>query len=131
MTPSLPAPRPMSAEAARVLVVDDNEPLRENIVEALELEGFPVEAVASAADALARLAEDPLPEVVLLDLMMPGMDGRELLGRIRSDPRLERVRVVMVTGASGMRAKLASADAVLMKPFGVADLLAALGRVRR
>jgi CheY-like chemotaxis protein len=119
----------MTAEPARILVVDDNEALRENIAEALELEGYAVRAESSASAALARLAEDPLPRVVLLDLMMPGMDGRELLARIRGDPRLEGIRVVITTGASGVRSNLATADGVLTKPFGVADLLAALRRV--
>ncbi len=119
----------MTAEPAPILVVDDNDALRENIVEALELEGYAVAAVASAAGALARLAEEPLPRVVLLDLMMPGMDGGELLARIREDPRLEGVRVVITTGASGVRARLAAADGVLTKPFGVQDLLAMLRRV--
>jgi CheY-like chemotaxis protein len=119
----------MSAGSAHILVVDDNDALRENIAEALELEGYAVAAESSAAAALARLAEDPLPRVVLLDLMMPGMDGGELLARIRGDPRLEGVRVVITTGASGMRSKLAAADGVLTKPFGVAELLAALRRI--
>jgi CheY-like chemotaxis protein len=119
----------MSAEPTRILVVDDNDALRENIVEALELEGYAVAAEPSATGALARLAEDPLPRIVLLDLMMPGMDGRELLARIREDARLEGVRVVITTGASGVRSKLAAADGILTKPFGVQDLLAVLRKV--
>lgn len=113
--------------APHVLVVDDNDALRENIAEALELEGYAVAVEASGPAALARLAEEPLPRVVLADLMMPGMDGSELLDRIRRDPRLAGVRVVITTGASG--STLPAADGVLTKPFGVKDLLATLRRV--
>jgi CheY-like chemotaxis protein len=119
----------MSSPSARVLVVDDNEALRDNLAEALQLEGFAVAVAADGRAALARLAEEPPPHVVLLDLMMPGMSGADLLGRIRDDPRLHAVRVVMTTGASGARSRAPGADAILMKPFGVRDLLAALRRV--
>jgi CheY-like chemotaxis protein len=62
--------------------------------------------------------------------MMPGMDGRELLARIREDPRLGGVRVVMTTGLSGPRARAAaSPDAFLLKPFGVDELLSAIREV--
>jgi CheY-like chemotaxis protein len=122
------APLPVAARAP-ILVVDDNDALRENLAEALELEGYPVAVAASGDAALARLAEEPLPRLVLLDLRMPGMGGDELLSRIRSDPRLGAVRVVVTTGDSGSGNRVAAADGLLMKPFGVADLLAALRRV--
>jgi CheY-like chemotaxis protein len=120
---------PMTDSRARILVVDDNEALRENLAEALELEGYQVAVAQDGEHALAVLAEEPPPRAVLLDLMMPGIDGHELLTRIREDPRLGGVRVVMTTGLSGVRARLAAADAVLTKPFGVRDLLAVLERV--
>jgi CheY-like chemotaxis protein len=113
----------------KILVVDDNDALRENLAEALEIEGYSVAVASDGAGALVRLAEDPLPNVVLLDLMMPGLDGGELLGRIRGNPRLGDVRVVMTTGLSGPRARSLPADAVLTKPFGVRELLAALRKV--
>jgi CheY-like chemotaxis protein len=119
----------MSVPATQILVVDDNDALRENLAEALELEGYAVAVARDGSAALARLAEDPLPRVVLLDLMMPGMDGRELLARIREDPRLGGVRVVITTGLSGVRGRVPAADGVLTKPFGVRELLAALQQV--
>jgi len=113
-----------------VLVVDDNDALRENLAEALEIEGYPVVLVAAdGATALKRLEEEPPPTVVLLDLMMPGMSGRELLALIRAHPRLQNVKVVITTGASGAAARATNADGVLMKPFGVTELLAALKKV--
>lgn len=119
----------MDSPPARVLVVDDNEALRENLAEALELEGYAVAVAPDAEAALARLADEPPPRVVLLDLMMPGMNGADLLLRIREDPRLAGVRVVLTTGSTGARARAASADAVLMKPFGVRELLSTLRKV--
>lgn len=114
----------------RILVVDDNEALRENLAEALQLEGYEVAMAADGHGALAALAADPRFAAVLLDLMMPGMDGRELLSRIRGDPRLAGLRVVMTTGYTGARARHGvPADAFLTKPFGVRELLAALRQV--
>jgi CheY-like chemotaxis protein len=120
----------MTTRPARILVVDDNEALRENLQEALELEGYEVAVAADGAGALACLSEDPGFAAVLLDLMMPGMDGRELLARIRGDPRLAALRVVMTTGQTGSRARAGvPADLFLTKPFGVRELLAALRQV--
>jgi DNA-binding response OmpR family regulator len=118
-----------SPPAARVLVVDDNEALRDNLAEALELEGYAVAVAPDAEGALASLDEDPLPRVVLLDFKLPGMSGTDLLARIRADARLASVRVVMTTGSTGIRSLAAAADAVLMKPFGVRELLSVLKRV--
>jgi CheY-like chemotaxis protein len=119
----------MDTSPTRVLVVDDNEALRENLAEALQLEGYTVAVAPNGEAALARLGQDPLPRVVLLDFMLPGMSGADLLSRIRGEPRLAGVRVVMTTGSTGIRSLASAADAILVKPFGVRDLLAALKRV--
>ncbi len=119
----------MDSSPARVLVVDDNDALRDNLAEALELEGYAVAVAPTGEAALDRLAHEPPPGVVLLDLKLPGMSGADLLARIRRDPRLAGVRVVMTTGAVGVRSLTSAADAVLMKPFGVRELLSALRKV--
>jgi CheY-like chemotaxis protein len=120
----------MNTSPGRILVVDDNDALRENLAEALELEGFDVAVAPDGERALARLGEDPSIAVVLLDLMMPGMDGRAVLGQIRADPRLASLRVVITTGHTGSRARAGvPADAFLTKPFGVDELLAAIRKV--
>ena len=120
----------MHPVAPRILVVDDNAALRENLAECLEAEGYEVAQAADGASAMATLAGDPPPAVVLLDLLMPGLTGREIVERIRGDPRLAAVRVVLTTGhpSPSVRAGV-PADAFLPKPFGVKDLLAALARV--
>jgi CheY-like chemotaxis protein len=119
----------MKAPLPRILVVDDNEALRENLAEALALEGFEPVPAADGAAALRRLDEGSF-DAVLLDLVMPGMDGRELLGRIRGEPRLAKLRVVVTTGYTGSKARAGvPADAFLHKPFGVRELLQALRSV--
>jgi DNA-binding response OmpR family regulator len=119
----------MTHAPARVLVVDDNEALRENLAEALTLEGYDPTVAADGSAALRLLSEAEF-DAVLLDLVMPGVDGRAVLGQIRADPRLTGMRVIVTTGHSGPRAKAGvPADAFLVKPFGVRELLAALRSV--
>jgi len=105
--------------------VDDNDALVENLVECLEAEGFNVAVARDGPAALDRLAREPLPSVVLVDQMMPGMTGTELVSAIRADPRLAGLRLVLATGLALARGSVA-VDAVLTKPFGVADLLEAV-----
>jgi CheY-like chemotaxis protein len=109
----------------RILVVDDNDALRENLVECLAGEGHQVTEARSGQGALDQLARDPLPGVVVVDQMMPGMTGAELVSRIRADPRLAGVRLVLATGLAPPRLPL-PVDAVLTKPFGIAELLEAV-----
>jgi CheY-like chemotaxis protein len=111
-------------EPHRILVVDDNDAIRENLAELLEAEGYSVSSVADGASALAALQREPLPHVVVLDLLMPGIDGREVTARIRRDARLRSVRVVLTTGmpSPSLRATV-QADAFVAKPFGMTDLL--------
>lgn len=108
---------------SRILVVDDNAALRENVAECLEIEGFQVAVAEDGHRALAALKEGPPPRVVLVDLMMPGMDGRQFVSALRADPELREVRVVLTTGMAGARTRNTGADAVLPKPFGVRELL--------
>ena len=117
----------MAPDPARILVVEDNLALRENLQEALELEGFRVTVAADGRRALDALGAEPRPAVVLVDLMMPGMDGRELVERIRAEPNLAGLRVVVATGYSSAKARAGvQADAFLEKPFGVEELLEAI-----
>jgi CheY-like chemotaxis protein len=109
----------------RILVVDDNDALRENLAECLAAEGYQVAEARNGQGALDHLAREPLPSVVLVDQMMPGMTGAELVSRIRTDPRLSGVRVVLATGLAPARGTVA-ADAVLTKPFGIEELLDAV-----
>jgi CheY-like chemotaxis protein len=112
----------------RILVVDDNADLRDNLVECLELEGYQTAAAADGHQALALLRLDPLPHLVIIDMMMPGLSGLELAIRIRAEPRLSALRLIMATGTSAERDRL-PVDEVLTKPFGVEELTGLLRRL--
>lgn len=115
---------------SRILVVDDNAALRENLAECLEGEGYEVMVAEDGPRALLCLEQQPLPRVVLFDLMMPGMDGRALAAAIRANPRCHEVRLVLTTGHPNPKLRAGiEVDAFLTKPFGVQELLAALARV--
>jgi CheY-like chemotaxis protein len=110
------------AQPHRILVVDDDPALLANIAECLDGEGFAVSVARDAAVALAMLAAPPFPSMVIIDQFMPGMTGAELVARIRADPALAGVRLVLVSGLPPSGG-LAAADAVLEKPFGVERLV--------
>lgn len=118
--------------AARVLVVDDSEAVRQLIAVNLELEGIHVEQCADGAEALARIAASP-PDLVTLDVRMPTLDGFETVRRLRSDPSTARIPVVLVTGRASP-ADLAlgerlGVDAYLVKPFEPAELVSTVLRL--
>ena len=110
----------------RILVVDDT-PTNIKVMEAvLAPRGYTVLAAASGAEALAKVAAES-PDLVLLDVVMPGMDGYAVCRRLRDDPATRLLPVVMIT-ASGRQEKVraieAGADDFLPKPFDSAELLA-------
>jgi class 3 adenylate cyclase/CheY-like chemotaxis protein len=114
------------AGAGVVLVVDDQPPNLRLLDAVLTPRGYRVLAASSGEEALQILQEEQA-DVVLLDILMPGMDGYEVCRRIRSDPATTILPVVMIT-ASGQQEKLvateAGADDFLTKPFDQAELLA-------
>ena len=121
----------------RVLVVDDDRNLRKIIATNLELAGFGVETAADGPEALEKI-ESVLPDVVLLDLMMPHMDGYEVARRIRAhhNPAVANVPIIILTAKSETDDKLrgfeAGADDYITKPFGPQELLARVrAKIRR
>lgn len=125
---SLPAPT--AGERRRVLVVDDDAGLRAYLRTNLELEGYDVREAASAQQGLAAL-EDELPDVVLLDVMMPEVDGWNLLRRVRERHGVEAIPVIMYSGdlEQADDAAQRGAQAFLGKPFDPARLLEAAKQV--
>lgn len=111
----------------QALVVDDSQAVRDLLSEHLGQLGFQVQQAADGLEALTRLTEMPRLAVVLLDWAMPGMDGLEVLRRMRSDGRYTEVPVVMVTTESELPsvgdALVAGASEYLMKPFDAQSLL--------
>jgi two-component system, OmpR family, phosphate regulon response regulator PhoB len=111
----------------RVLIVEDEEPLTLLLRYNLESEGYEVDSVARGDEAEIRLREQ-VPDIVLLDWMLPGLSGIELCRRIRVRPETERLPVIMLTarGEEGDRIRGLStgADDYIVKPFSVPELLA-------
>jgi CheY-like chemotaxis protein len=90
----------MNARSRRLLLVEDSEDVRESLALLLELEGHRVRTASSASAALA-LARQELPEVALIDLGLPDLDGCELARRLRDLPGSDSVMLVALTGFSG------------------------------
>jgi signal transduction histidine kinase len=112
-----------------VLIVEDNHEIREVISSALAGRGYQVRSACGAADALAQLERDSRPDVILLDLMMPGMSGWEFRVEQRQKPRLADIPVVAMSADTSAQAKAIDADAYLAKPFEPQDLVDAIERV--
>jgi len=107
-----------------VLIVEDDDDLREMLAQLLSLEGFQAAAVANGREALDYLREEDAPGVILLDLMMPVMDGWEFRRRQQADPALAAVPVIVLSALDQSRAGHVAADAVLKKPLDFDRLLA-------
>ena len=110
----------MEIEPGAILVVDDDRISRRILVHLLEQAGHQVRAAENGSTALDLLSVAPA-DVVLLDIVMPEIDGFDVLERIKSTPALRRVRVVMISGvddeASVVRCIEMGADDFLPKPF--------------
>jgi CheY-like chemotaxis protein len=106
--------------APRVLVVEDETPARDGLVELLRGDGFDAEGAADGAEALARLLGLPV-QAVVADLTMPGMGGLELAERLRA--RGSMVPIVLVTARDGNGSACRDVDAVLRKPLDYGELL--------
>ena len=115
-------------DTARVLVVDDDTELRESFIEVLQDSGFLTASAANGFEALQQLRTDSLPCLILLDLMMPRMDGRTFRERQLEDSRLRDIPVVVVSACRDVAAETRGlrAAAVLKKPLDIHDLLAAV-----
>lgn len=111
----------------RVMVVEDEPENRLFIGLMLRTEGYEVMEAEDGHAALRMLAQGELPEVILLDVMMPGLNGWQVFERLRADPRLGSIPVVMLTALAQRsdveRAVELGVDGYLTKPFEPADLI--------
>ncbi|MEN8112972.1 MAG: response regulator [Actinomycetota bacterium] len=118
----------------RILVVDDDPDILEYVRMNLEREGFEAETASNGSDALAMASERP-PSLVLLDVMMPGMDGLTTLRHLRNDPPTASVPVVMLTAKALAQDRVKGldlgADDYITKPFAVEELVARVRTVIR
>ncbi len=116
----------MSATPSRVLIVEDEESILLSLEFLLGKEGYTVNTARDGALALRELQTQP-PDLVLLDVMLPLIDGFELCRLIRENPELHATRIMLLT-ARGREAEIArgmalGADAYLTKPFSTRDLM--------
>ena len=107
-----------------VLIVDDDEPTLDLCAEFLESEGYRIVRAQDGQEALER-GVACLPDVVLLDMVLPGLDGVETCRRLKADPRTRRIPVALVSVRPRLKdyQARAGADGVLPKPFDLDALL--------
>lgn len=120
--------------AERILVVDDDPDILQFIRVNLELEGFGVELATTGADAIESVSQQP-PDLVLLDVMMPGMDGFGVLRRLRAHPAAANTSIILLTARTlpedRIRGLELGADDYITKPFDVDELIARVKAVLR
>ena len=114
-----------------VMIVEDDEDIRADLVSILRVKGFNVTEANNGKDAIAKLRDGARPCLIVLDLMMPVMNGWELRAAMIADAALAAIPVVVVSGKGRITAdeeQTLKPAAVLVKPFELADLLALVAR---
>src|ERR1700752_4669945 len=120
--------------SARILIVEDEEPLTLLLGYNLEAEGYSVETVMRGDEAEIKISESP-PDLVVLDWMLPGLSGIELARRLRARPATARLPIIMLTarGEEGERVRglATGADDYVVKPFSLPELMARVSALLR
>lgn len=120
-------------ERLSAIVVDDDEHLAKFLNHYLTFEGFDVRVAGSRAEVVAEFRKPPIPDLVLLDVMLPDTDGFDILLRIRSHPQLKDIPVIMLTAKATREAVLkglaSGADGYITKPVETESLLQAVRTV--
>jgi CheY-like chemotaxis protein len=111
-----------------VLLVDDDEDIRGTLGAVLQAEGFTVLEARNGLHALQQLMRAPLPDVILLDMIMPLMTGFEFLDLKGEDPRIQHIPVIAIT-AHAEGTELKGVEELVRKPFDLQELLKVLSRV--
>lgn len=120
---------------ATILVVDDEEPIQELLRFNLEKEGYFVRVAKDGQEALQHVENDQ-PDLIVLDLMLPGMDGLEVCRKLRANPKFQQIPIIMLTAKGEEFDKVLGlelgADDYMTKPFSPRELLARIkARLRR
>src|SRR4051812_25246713 len=113
----------------RLLVVDDDLDLRSSLVGLLLGEGYEVASCEDGREGLEMLRALPAPDLLILDLRLPGIDGWELRVRQRADPALSAIPVLVVSADRSAQAAAIDADGYLPKPFQAGELLREIERI--
>ena len=117
-----------AAKRCLVAIVEDDSEFRNMLRELLEEEQYRVVAVANGAEALEKLRGETLPNVILLDVSMPVMDGFDFLRYRNEDPQLATVPVVLVTNAKPHERPTIGVNDVVRKPIDIDEILFAIKR---
>jgi CheY-like chemotaxis protein len=120
--------REAAAATCPVLIVEDDADLREMMAQLLTLEGYAAATVSNGREALAYLRDNAAPDVILLDLMMPVMDGWEFRREQQRDAEMAGVPVIILSALDQPRAADVNADAFLKKPLDFDRLLELIRR---
>ena len=130
LLPSDPSPNPRRNDepSSRILLADDNTDMREYVQRLLREQ---YEWIGADGESALKSARERRPDLILSDVMMPQMDGFELLRTVRSDKELEGVPVILLSARAGEESRIeglhAGADDYLVKPFSARELLARVG----
>ncbi len=122
------AAKPAPAKRCLVAIIEDDAEFRGMLRELIEEKQYRVVAFGSAAEALAMLRDEVVPDVILLDVAMPGMDGFDFLRCRNDDPRLAAVPVVLVTNAKPHERPTVGVNDVVRKPIDIDEILFAIKR---
>ena len=117
----------------KIVIADDNENIREALTYLLEDEGYELWLAKDGAEALAK-SREIVPDVLLLDIMMPGMNGYDVCSSLKNDPLLKKIYVIMLT-AKGQAAeqehgKEVGADEYVVKPFSPMEILTKIKKIK-
>jgi CheY-like chemotaxis protein len=115
----------MTDDKKRILVVEDDQYIRDSLAELLQDEGYSVSVARDGQEGLDALAQTTLPDLILLDLMMPVKDGFQFRAEQRQDPRLAKIPVVIFSADTGVNQPHAQFEgaAILKKPVDLDALL--------
>ncbi|MBS1986088.1 MAG: response regulator [Bdellovibrionales bacterium] len=120
----------IQAKAGKILVVEDNLDLRSLMRKALELKNYEVLQAANGTEAFDLLEKDLCPDLILLDLSMPGMTGTEFMERLRNHAKYSRIKTIIVSGWNDLseRVNELGADGFIRKPVDLHRLFQEVGR---
>jgi CheY-like chemotaxis protein len=109
-----------------VLIIDDDPGVRESLCSTLAKAGYRVQSAANGEAGILALQRGLRPDLIVLDLMMPVMSGFEVIAVLREEPDWAAIPVVVVSATPGQTAQVLGVDAILKKPFNLADVRASI-----
>ncbi len=111
---------------ARILIIDDEPAIVMVLKELLSEEGYEIIIASNGLNGLQILEEKPLPEIILMDLYMPGMSGCDIVNKIRAKPNLAKIPIILITGAIPNISDFppeGSYQDIINKPFEIEDVI--------